>query len=407
MVLIIDPQIAGISGDMLLSALVNLGANKEKILSGVLKSEKYFKDSKILTIKFEDKPKNGIMATHLILNLEENIHERKGIELLEGIKKICEENTLSSQAKEFAIKTIQNLIYAESKIHNQPFSSVHFHEAASLDTVIDILGVAIALDDLNLFQEKIMALPICVGSGSVTFSHGTISNPAAAILEILKETDLYVIGNDANSELATPTGVSILVSLGALPIRSYPLIKIESIGYGAGQKEFNKFSNVLKIVKGTEPNTKSSLTMLQTNVDDVSGEVLGNLVEKLTALGANDVSIIQAIGKKNRPMNIISIMCDSSKSDLFSNILIKETGTLGVRICPIERLVVNREHAEFNFQIQGKNFLIRYKIASHNNHQWVKLEFDDLKKVSEDLGIPIKEIDSIIKSRLREKNEKI
>ena len=287
MVLVIDPQIAGLSGDMILCSLVDLGADKNKIISGIKKSEKFLSDSMIKNIDFQKITKFGINSTQLLLEIVENTHERKGSEIKKAIVDSANVLELSEKGKSFAVSCIDILISSESKIHGISENSVHFHEASSIDTLIDIVGVAIALDDLKLFDEKILCLPICVGGDSVTFSHGVMSNPASAVLEIFKNSNLTIKGNDTNDELTTPTGASILTALTNNAINYYPSIKIDSIGYGAGQKNFESFSNILKIVKGHKNNFEiDSVKILETNVDDVSGEVLGNLIEKLMRKGA-------------------------------------------------------------------------------------------------------------------------
>src|SRR5712692_9214337 len=181
MVLVIDAQVAGISGDMLLSALVNIGANKSKVIDGVYSTENYLQGSKIEKIDFEKTVKQGIEATRLILNIKEEGGERKAVEIQDCILLTSDKIGLSEQAKVFAKESIRSLIMAESKIHGEPAESVHFHEASSIDTVVDIIGSAIALDDLSFFSEEIISMPVAVGGGTLTFLHGMVSNPASAI----------------------------------------------------------------------------------------------------------------------------------------------------------------------------------------------------------------------------------
>ena len=187
MVIVIDPQIAGISGDMLLSALVDLGANKNKIISGIKIAEKFLPHSIISSIDFKKVKKSGVESTALFLKINEDVHERKGIELRKAVIDCADKVKLSQRGKNFAIACIDTLINSESKIHGISTTSVHFHEASSIDTLIDIIGVTIAIEDLGFFDEKVVCMPICVGSGHVTFSHGIMSNPASAVLEILKK----------------------------------------------------------------------------------------------------------------------------------------------------------------------------------------------------------------------------
>ena len=213
MVFVIDAQVAGVSGDMLLSSLVNIGANKSKIIDGIRSAESLCKDVKIKKIDFVEVKKNSLKATELLLEIDDDVRERKGIEIKEIIEKSIEKLTISESAKTFAIKSIETLIRAESKIHGEPEDSVHFHEAASFDTVIDLLGTAIALDDLGCFDDDIVVTPVAIGGGTVTFSHGTSSNPAYAILEIFRESGIITVGGNVKEELTTSTGASMLVNL--------------------------------------------------------------------------------------------------------------------------------------------------------------------------------------------------
>jgi len=401
MVVVIDPQIAGISGDMLLCSLVDLGANKDKIISGVTKSEKFLSHSTIKKIDFQKIQKRGVQSTQLILELDEDLHERKGSEIKQAILDSVNFLEVSEKGKSFAESCIATLIASESKIHGISEDSVHFHEASSIDTLIDIVGITIALDDLKFFDEKILCLPISVGGGSVTFSHGTMSNPAAAILEIFKNSNLIIKGNDAKTELTTPTGACILASLTKNAVSFYPLMKIDSIGYGAGQKEFESFSNVLKIVKGSENNFEiDSVKILETNVDDVSGEILGNLIEKIMKKGAKDVSIYHGITKKGRPTNLVSVICDDANVDEIMDTLVLETGTLGIRISESNRFVVPRSIHDISLMIDGQSFTVHYKKSSFKGKTDFKIEFDDLRIISDSIGKSIKETNSILRQEI-------
>ena len=402
MVIVIDPQIAGISGDMLLCSLVDLGADKEKIISGVKKSEKFLSSSTIKKIDFQKIQKHGIQSTQLILELDEDIHERKSSEIKQAILDSVKTLNLSEKGKSFAESCIDTLIVSESKIHGIPEESVHFHEASSIDTVIDIVGTTIALDNLKFFDEKILCLPISVGCDSVTFSHGTMSNPAAAILEIFKNSNLIIKGNNTKTELTTPTGACILVSLTNNAVDFYPSMKIDSIGYGAGQKEFETFSNVLKIVKGSENNFEiDSVKILETNVDDVSGEILGNLIEKIMKKGAKDVSIYHGITKKGRLTNLVSVICDNVSVDEIVDTLVLETGTLGIRISESNRFVVPRSIHDVSLMINDQSFKVHYKKSSFKGKTDFKIEFDDLRIVSDSIGKSIKETDSILRQEIK------
>ena len=401
MVIVIDPQIAGISGDMLLCSLVDLGADKNQIVEGIKKIEKFLPDSKINKIDFQKIQKNGIESTELILEIDENISERKGVEIKNAIINSVNELQLSDKARSFAESCINSLISSESKIHGISEDSVHFHEASSIDTLIDIVGVTIACEKLKFFEEKIVCLPVSVGSGTVSFSHGTMSNPASAVLQIFKNSKLIIKGNNANEELTTPTGACILVNLTDNSVEHYPSMNISSIGYGAGQKDFELFSNVLKIVQGNQGKMEmDSVKILETNVDDVSGEILGYLIEKIMKVGAKDISIYPGITKKGRPTNLISVMCDDEKIETITDILVLETGTLGVRISDSNRLIVSRINHSFSLTFEGKSFEINYKKSTYKEKTHFKIEFEDLKNISETLDKPIRDVELFLRKEI-------
>ena len=401
MVLVIDPQIAGVSGDMILCSLVDLGADKNKIINGIKQSEKFFSNSSIKKIDFQKIQKHGIQAIQLILEVEEDVAERKGSEIKKAITDSVQDIGLSEKAKIFSESCIDTLISSESKIHGIPEDSVHLHEASSIDTFVDIVGITIALEDLELFDEKILCLPISVGGGNVTFSHGTMSNPASAILEIFKNSNLIIKGNSANEELTTPTGACILLNLTNNSVEYYPSMKIVSIGYGAGKKDFETFSNVLKIVRGSGNNFDiDSVKILETNVDDVSGEILGNLIEKIMEKGAKDVSIYHGITKKGRPTNLVSVICSDENVEKIVDTLVLETGTLGIRISESNRFIVPRTIHTVSITLNGKSFQINYKKSFFKGKTDFKIEFDDLKNVSNTIDKSIKETESLLRKEI-------
>jgi hypothetical protein len=404
MVIVIDCQIAGISGDMLLSALVHLGANKTKIIDGIKTAEKFLDGSVIKKIDFEKVQKHGTEATSLILEVDEKVHERKGIDIKKCIIDSINKLTLSKNAMDFAVSSIDTLIDSEAKIHGLPVDSVHFHEASSIDTVVDIVGSAIALDDLNFFDDYIVSTPVAVGGGTVTFSHGTTSNPAGAILEIFRNSNITISGGKVKDELTTPTGACMLVSLTKDCSEFYPSLKIKSIGYGAGKKDFEGFSNILKIIQGEKLNNlvQDSVKVLETNVDDVSGEVLGNLIEKIMSTGAKDVTISSAITKKGRPTHLVSVICDSSTVNSILELLIRETGTLGVRVRTSERFTVPRTIKSIPINIEGRNFMVHYKTSNIGFNNF-KLEYDDVKMISNSLNKSYRETEELIKNQVKTK----
>jgi len=382
-----------------------LGADKNEIINSIKKTEKFLSGSTIKKIDFQKTKKHGIESTELILEIDENISKRKGIEIKKAILDSVNELNLSIKAKTFAESCINTLISSESKIHGINEDSVHFHEASSIDTLIDIVGVTIACENLKLFEEKIVCLPVSVGGGTVSFSHGTMSNPASAVLQIFKNSNLNIQGNNSREELTTPTGACILANLTNNSIEYYPSMNITSIGYGAGQKDFENFSNVLKIIQGSENNSERDLVkILETNIDDVSGEILGHLIEKIMDQGAKDVSIYPGITKKGRPTNLVCVICDESIVDTIIDTLVLETGTLGIRILDSNRIIVPRTNHSFSLTFDDKSFEVNYKKSSYKGKTHFKIEFDDLKNISNSLDKSIVDVEAFLRREIEKRD---
>lgn len=416
MVLVVDPQIAGVSGDMFLCSLVDLGADQKAIVDGVRDSARFLEGSVVERMEFRPVQKHGIRALGLVLDARDlcdapeadaggdrGAHtgsvshgSRTGAEMLNAVRRSTEGLGLSSAASSFAASCINTLVGSESRVHGVSLDSVIFHEASCVDTLVDIVGAAIGLDCLNVFGERVVVMPVCVGGGTLTFSHGTVSNPAGAILEILAGSGLAIRGSPAGAELTTPTGACILAGLSPEGADFYPLMRVDSVGYGAGSMDFEGFSNVLKMVRGEgahvlDGRQTDTVCMLETNVDDVSGEILGILVERLMGAGAKDVTICPGLTKKGRPTNLVSVMCEDSASGRLVEMLISETGTLGVRISESVRITVPRRSYHTRVELAGRWFDVRYKKSLGGEF---KIESDDLQSVSDALGMPVRRAES-------------
>lgn len=385
---IIDAQIAGLSGDMLLSALIDLGADKKKVIDSIYSCENFIPGSKIKDVRFEKVNSNGFTATRFYFEYKDEILERTGLEIIKNISQYTEYLDLKPRSKSFIMESIKTLIDAEAKIHGQPLDHVYLHEASSIDTFVDLIGCAIALEDLKIFDSTILSTYISIGNGLTTFSHGTIPNPTNAILEIFRGKSFVLTGND-QGELTTPTGAAMLVNLSSECIRYYPPFIPERIGLGAGHRKLKDRPNVLRIVTGKDPVipylNNEKMFLIETNIDDVDGEIIGNLIEVLMKEGARDVTIIPGITKKNRPVNIIRILSDIVKTDILIDKLFKETGTSGIRINEINRITLERNIIIIEVAINYSKYDIRVKITrdSSNNIINIKPEFNDLKKIAE------------------------
>ena len=246
-VIVIDCQSAGISGDMTISALIDLGARQKRIMKAAEIVEENLPTLAKLGVEVSDVERHGIKAKAFNVMSTEEPKPMKAKDARNVLSKCLETAELSDIASVYALKVLNSLIEGESRVHGKE-SNLHLHELASADTFVDILGTATALDDLELFRDaEIYSTPVAVGGGSVKFSHGTFAVPAPATIEILRSKNYPIIGGPINHELTTPTGAAILVNL-AESSSFYPPIRPIKIGYGAGSRDFEELTNVLRIV---------------------------------------------------------------------------------------------------------------------------------------------------------------
>lgn len=406
MLAIVDCQISGISGDMLLSSLVDIGANKKKVIDAIMSCQNFLEGSKVISATFDDVRRSGFRATALNIRYEDNVHERKGIEVYDAAARCCDSLDLENKTKAFALASIKTLIEAESSVHGEEYNNVHLHEASSIDTLVDVIGTAVAIQDLGLFSAEIYSSNVAVGGGSLTFSHGTITNPGSAILEIFKNRNFTLNGGPVDTELTTPTGASMLVNLAKGSMDFYPALQPIKVGYGAGSKDFSNFPNVLKVVLGKVLKVMQTDTVyvLETNVDDATGEVIGNMIDRLMDKGAKDVSVIPAMTKKNRPANLIRVVCDYDQLNNVLDTLIKESGTLGVRVQQTSRYVVPRITLSVPVSIKGEEFVIRVKVVKEEDRiVYAKPEYEDVRNVSMKLNMPFRIASSTVQQAIMDK----
>ncbi len=389
MALVIDAQVAGISGDMLLCSLVHMGADPARIESALMRAASGLQGEEVKGISFERVRRHGLEATALRVDSSGAPHSRAASELAAHIASSAASCKISGHAASFASQSVQTLIAAESAVHGVGASSVHLHEAAGVDTLIDILGTAIALDDLGILSERITCTPVAVGGGLLEFSHGVASNPAGAILEIFRRRGIEIRGGPADVELTTPTGASMLVNLASSCERFYPPLSPTGIGYGAGSAEHDAFANVLKVVRGTESAALAADTVrvLETNLDDVTGELLGHVIDELMRKGAHDVTVSPAVTKKGRPASLLTAICDARSYDDVLRALVEETGTLGVRVRDSNRVIARRDSATVRVTVEGRQFDVRHKAARGGIP---KVEHDDVARVASELGMPLR-----------------
>ncbi|HVP92156.1 MAG TPA: nickel pincer cofactor biosynthesis protein LarC [Acidobacteriota bacterium] len=402
----IDCQVAGISGDMFLGALIDLGADINKIVSAIKSLETQGYGYKNIRIDVKQVMRKEFKATKIDVTAEET-SKKDATELIEIVEKSAKDLRLSEKAKRFTSNVIRTLVNSEVSLHKNNLSDAHLHEVGMIDTSAEIIGSAVAMENLGLFDSKIYATPVSVGGGLFKFSHGVVSSPAPATLEILKSKNFPIKGGPIESELATPTGASILVNLTDEVSRFYPEMTPIRVGYGAGNKDFEEMPNVLRIAVGKSLESwllTDEVAVLETNLDDVTGEIIGNSVDRLLREGAKDVSIIPMFTKKNRPGQILKIIADRKDVKHLSKIIIEETGTLGVRIYPCERHIISRELSSIDVIIEDTKELVKVKVAKDRKGKiiHIKPEYEDIKKLADKTGKPLREISELVAMRARE-----
>jgi uncharacterized protein (TIGR00299 family) protein len=403
---IIDCQIAGISGDMLLSALIDLGAERKKVIEGIYMCANHIDGCRINSVEFTKSKSNGISCTKFLFDYKQKHHSLSGSTFYRMAADCCDSLDLVSRPRAFVLNSFKSLIFAESSVHGVDFDHVKLHETASIDTLADIMGTSLAMNDLDLFNCKIYSTGVAVGSGVLKFSHGIVPNPGNAILEIFKGREFTLTSGYLEGELTTPTGAAMLVNLSSHSVSSYPNVIPDKIGYGGGTKQKGRTPNVVRILFGHNPlyqiYDSDSVYEVETNVDDLDGETVGNVIDTLYLNGAKDVILLQGITKKNRPVIMIKILSDKSHLEPVINNLFSETGTLGIRVRETNRLIIERSISPMVITINDELFNVRVKISKDQdgNINYLKPEFEDIKYISQKLRIPFKQSAIIVQRKI-------
>ncbi len=388
MTIIIDPQSSGIAGNMIIGALVDLGANQDELKEIMETSAEQFGK---VNVTFKKVVKHGIASTFCHVEMLEHKHSTSYLEFIQKI----EELDIDEKVKRTSIKVFERIAKAESKVHGKSLDEVHFHEVGASDAVADVIGSIYAYYSLNLDNHKIIGLPIAVGGGRVKTAHGTIPVPAPAVIEILK--DAKMVGGPVDSELATPTGSAIYCEICDEIKEFIPLIKPKKVAYGAGRKDFDH-PNVLRIIESTDISESDRIDVIETNIDHLTGEEIGYLFDRLMDEGASDVSITPIIMKKNRQGSLLKVISARKNRDHLIDIIFKETGSLGIRIAPnLHRGIAKREFVKKEFDIAGKTFGVTFKIAYVNGEIISsRPEYEDLKRIAKECDLPLRKVKEMI-----------
>ncbi|HEY8459831.1 MAG TPA: nickel pincer cofactor biosynthesis protein LarC [Blastocatellia bacterium] len=382
---------AGASGDMLVGAMLDCGLDFESLRSELSKlgvegyelSLNRVNRSGISAAKF-DVHLTGGRHSHGHRHDHEHSHHRS----LSEIKRIISSSNLGEQVKGRAQTIFHRIGEAESKIHDIPIESVHFHEVGAIDSIVDIVGACVAFDAMKI--DRIISSPLHVGSGTFQCAHGTYPVPGPATAELLKGVPIY--SKDIEGELVTPTGAAIISTL-AESYGPMPAMRMEKIGYGAGTRDYPKFPNALRAVIGEleedADRTPTAVTVIEANIDDLNPQVFGYLMDKALAAGALDIFYTPAQMKKNRPGVLLTLLCKPADRERMCEMVFRETTTLGVRYRNEQREILTREFVT----VETEYGPIRIKVSRAKDGQVMNVspEFEDCRAAAEKNGVGLRD----------------
>jgi len=383
---------AGASGDMILGALVGAGVDAR-----VLVEQLKLLNVSGFEVSFETVNRSGISATRAHVRTgHEHAHRHLG-----DILKIIYQSQLNEDIKNRAAHIFSRLAEAEAKVHDMPVERIHFHEVGALDAIVDVVGACIGFELLGI--ERFYSSALHVGSGMVEMAHGRFPIPPPAVAELLRHAPSYA--TDIRGELVTPTGAAIISTV-CSHYGAMPLMRIEQTGYGAGSREYQDFPNTLRVIVGQSENASAEaerLLMIETNIDDMSPQLFGHLMDKAFASGALDCYFTPVQMKKNRPGVLVSILCRADKKDALYELLFAETTTLGARSYEVERRALNREI----IRVETPYGTIDVKVASAFGRVIKQMpEYEQCRAAAERAGVSLQTVEAAVRDELSKINSK-
>jgi len=370
---------AGVAGDMVSAPLVDAGADPlriAEIMSGLA-----FHD---YALTFEATQRAGVSSTRAIVvehGHDDSHHHRSW----RDIRTMLEESDLPARVRSRSLAVFEVLADVEGKIHGVAAEEVEFHEVGAVDSIVDVVGVCAALEVLDV--EQIVCGSIGTGHGTIRTQHGELPNPSPAVVGLAAMRNVGLTGVNDHRELATPTGVAVMVAL-ADTFGPVPTMNVSSRGFGAGSADVDGRANVVQVLVGESSNVSAysgeAVRLLEANVDDVTGEVLAHTISALLSAGAHDAWATPIVMKKGRPAHTVHALCDPALSARIVQVMVAETGTLGVRGTILERWPQAR--SERVVMVDGLE--IRVKVTAGR----VKVEHDDAVQVAAALGLPLREV---------------
>ena len=382
---------SGVSGNMILGAMVDAGIDIKALKKELKKLDLHSYSLKVSKVK-----RKGIKGTKVdvIVDKKKHLHHTH----YKDIKRLIERSKLPEKIREDSLSIFKNIAEAEAKIHRTSVDNVHFHEVGAVDSIVDVVGASICISLLN--SDTILSSPINTGKGMVKTEHGLLPVPAPATTEMLKGFPSY--SSDIEFELATPTGVGIITAM-AKASNTIPVMKTNVIGYGAGSKDFSDSPNLLRIMigEGYSPSEQDSITVIESNIDDMNPQFYDHIMNRIFDAGALDVFLTPIIMKKNRPAVKITLLSDNDNVNKLADILLKETTSFGLRMYKTERIKLEKEIKTVKTEYGSTKVKIGKKNGKIIN---IAPEYEDCKRIANERGISIREVYEKVKSATRIKN---
>jgi uncharacterized protein (TIGR00299 family) protein len=377
---------AGIAGDMTVGALLDLGVPFDYLQAELGKlplSRLSYR------LGLERVTRKGLAATRFIVHQEEHQPHRR----YTTIAGMIEESGITSRAKDYARRIFFRLAEAEARVHGVEIGNVHFHEVGAVDSIMDIVGAAVCVEYLGI--DEFHASPLPLGSGWVDTQHGRMPVPAPATAELLR--GMPVQGEAVPGERVTPTGAAIIAAL-CTQFGPLPTMRLTAVGCGAGTKEFGDTPNVLRLMMGErdEAIAGDDAFVLETNIDDMTPEALGYLMERLFAAGALDVAFSPLQMKKNRPGTLVTVICLPADRERLGRLVLAESTAIGVRTYPVRRMTLAREVRERQTSLG----LVRIKTVRVESGARSTPEFDDCRRIALERELPLLEVVRTIEREL-------
>jgi uncharacterized protein (TIGR00299 family) protein len=386
-VLVFDP-FHGAAGDMIIGALLDCGADKNCVMQAM--------QSVVAEPVITEVNRAGIRAVKV------HTHATPAHRTLSEVMKRLDsaKADVPQEALAMAKRVFKRINLAEEQVHG---AHVHFHEVGADDAIADVIGACTALHSLGV--DGVTVMPVALGRGFATGSHGTFPIPAPATAAILSRSGLKTLQGDEEMELCTPTGAALLAEFSTIPATNLGTYTIQAVGYGAGTRDPAGIPNVIRtmVIETTGDDRtlpQDTVDILETNIDDVSGEVIAYAIARFMEKGARDASAIPVIMKKGRPGFLIRVICTSDTSGELAELMARELGTLGIRCIPaVHRFIAERTIEEIDVEIAGNHRTIPVKIGwMHGEVYSLKAEFDAARDWATELGIPLREVQRAIEN---------